>query len=230
MAGCTPLTYKFQRSMQAEQIPAKMDSQSSKSKSEDIYLDFLFQRILSVCSDEEQMSEDQTHERRNPIQSLRIDISGEMTVDCNKKLFLSNSENKQQFVSMLGNSHSLAGYNVTMHDNDADVMIVEQTLNLLKNNNVRVIADDTDVFVLLLSKVSKVAQNGIYPKQPKAERLINISSIVGLIQVEKLKKILFLHVMSGCDTTSFLLGVGKTKLYKKEILEKHEDLSDVFYN
>ena len=36
--------------------------------------------------------------------------------------------------------------------------------------------------------------------------------------------------MSGCDTTSFLFGVGKTKLYKKKILEKHEDLSDVFSN
>ena len=150
--------------MQAEQIPAKMDSQSSKSKSVDIDLDLLFQRILSVCSDEEQMSADQTHERRNPIQSQRIDISGEMTVDCNKKLFLSNSENKQQFANMFGNSHSLAGYNVTMHDNDAYVMIVEQTLNLLKNNNVRVIADDTDVFVLLLSKVSKVVLYGIYLK------------------------------------------------------------------
>ena len=56
MAGCTPLTYKFQRSMQAEQIPAKMDSQSSKSKRVDIDLDLLFQRILSVCSDEEQMN------------------------------------------------------------------------------------------------------------------------------------------------------------------------------
>ena len=133
-----------------------MDSQSSKSKSVDIDLDLLFQRILSVRSDKEQMSADKTHERRNPIQSLRIDISGDMTVDCNK-LFLSNSENKQQFVNMLVNSRSLAGYNVTVHDNDADVMIVEQTLNLLKNNNVCVIADDTDVFVLLLSKVSKVA-------------------------------------------------------------------------
>ena len=56
-----------------------------------------------------------------------------------------------------------------MHDNDADIMIVEQTLNLLKDNNVRVIADDTDVFVLLLSKVSKVPLYGIYLKQPKAE-------------------------------------------------------------
>ena len=117
----------------------------------------------------EHNTKDQTHERRNPIQSLRIDISGDMTVDCNKKLFLSNSENKQQFVNMLGNSLSLAGYNVTMHDNDADVMIVEQTLNLMKNNNVRGIADDTDVFILLLSKVSKVALYGICLKRPKTE-------------------------------------------------------------
>ena len=115
----------------------------------------------------EHNTKDQTHERRNPIQSLKIDISGDMTVDCNKKLSLSHSENKQQFANMLGNSLSLAGYNVTMHDNDADVMIVEQTLNLLKNNNVHVIADDTDVFVLLLSKVSKVALYGIYLKNRK---------------------------------------------------------------
>ena len=45
---------------------------------------------------------------------------------------------------------------------DADVIIVEQTLNLLKNNNVRVIADDPDMFVLLLSKVSKVALGSTY--------------------------------------------------------------------
>ena len=59
MAGCTPLIYKFQRSMQAEQIPVKMDSQSSKSKSVDIDPDLLFQRILSVCSDEEQMTDEE---------------------------------------------------------------------------------------------------------------------------------------------------------------------------
>ena len=34
--------------------------------------------------------------------------------------------------------------------------------------------------------------------------------------------------MSGCNTASFLFREGKTKLYKKEILEKHEDLSDVY--
>ena len=73
MAGCTPLTYKFQRSMQTEQIPAKMDSQSSKSKSVDIVLDLLFQRILSVCSDEEQMSEAISHDLAHYPPSLFIE-------------------------------------------------------------------------------------------------------------------------------------------------------------
>ena len=43
--------------MQAEQIPAKKYSQSSKSSNVDIDPDLLFQRILSVCSDKEQLSE-----------------------------------------------------------------------------------------------------------------------------------------------------------------------------
>ena len=73
MAGCTPLTYKFQRSMQVEQIPAKMDSQSSKSKSVNIDLDLLFQRILSVCSDEEQMSEAFSHDLTHYPPSLFIE-------------------------------------------------------------------------------------------------------------------------------------------------------------
>ena len=35
--------------------------------------------------------------------------------------------------------------------------------------------------------------------------------------------------MSGCDTTSSLFGHRKTKLYKKDVLEKHLELPDVFY-
>ena len=73
MAGCTPPTYKFQRSMQAEQIPAKVDSQSSKSKSVGIDLDLLFQGMLSVCSDEEQMSEAFSHDLAHYPPSLFIE-------------------------------------------------------------------------------------------------------------------------------------------------------------
>jgi hypothetical protein len=77
----------------------------------------------------EHNTKDQTHVRRYPIKSLIIDISGEMIVDCNENLFLSSPENKQQLINMLGNSLSLAGYNVTLHDNDGDVILVDQALD-----------------------------------------------------------------------------------------------------
>ena len=38
------------------------------------------------------------------------------------------------------------------------VILVDQALDLLKNNNVCVIANEADVFALLLSKVSKSAR------------------------------------------------------------------------
>ena len=78
-----------------------------------------------------------------------------MPVDCSKKLFLSNPKNKQQFINMLGSSLSSAGYNVTLHENGADVERVDQALDLLKNSNVHIISDDTDVFIILLAKVCK---------------------------------------------------------------------------
>ena len=48
MVGCSPLTYKFKRSMQAQQMPAKKESNPKQSKGIDIDPDLLFQRILSL--------------------------------------------------------------------------------------------------------------------------------------------------------------------------------------
>ena len=254
MVGYSPLSYKYKRSMQAVQMPAKKDSKSSKSKSIDIDPDLLFQRILSLCTTEEQMrdafshdlahhppslftddvflrtgkksslcksivedysfcdvtpniqiwdcvldggyllraiewvkgstykeiikgyhsfvngigsqvfivfdgylkskTKDQTHEKRYPIQSLRIEITEDMTSDCSKDLFLGNPANKQQFINMLGERVSSAGYKVTLHANDADVVLVDQVIELSKDRNVRVISDDTDVCCFAAGKTA----------------------------------------------------------------------------
>ena len=85
-----------------------------------------------------------------------------MTNNCSKVLFLSNPANKQQFVNMLGESLSSAGYKVTKYVNDADVVLVDQVIELSKDRNVRVISDDTDVFALLLAKLHKSTPNSVY--------------------------------------------------------------------
>ena len=66
-------------------------------------------------------------------------------------------------------------------------------------------------------------------RQPKAERRLNITSLSFIIPEQIIDHLLLIHAMSGCDTTSFLFGVGKLKLYKKEITEKEKDLLDIFY-
>ena len=144
-------------------------------------------------------TKDQTHEKRFPIQSLRIEITEDMTNDCSKDLFLSNPANKQQFLHMLGESLSSAGYKVTLHANDADVVLVDQVIELSKDRNVRVISNDTDVFALLLAKLHKSTPNSVYLRQPKAERTLNITSLSFIIPDQIIDYLLLIHAMSGCD-------------------------------
>ena len=73
MVGCSPLSYKYKRSMQAVQMPTKKYSKSSKSKSIDIDLDLVFQRILSLCTTEEQIRDAFSHDLAHYPPSLFTD-------------------------------------------------------------------------------------------------------------------------------------------------------------
>ena len=112
-------------------------------------------------------TKDLTHEKRYPIKSLRIKIDDDMKSDCRKELFLSNPENKQDFINILGQKLRSFGYTVIHHENDADVLIAEKVVELAKDQNIRVVCDDTDVFMLLLAKLDKTNEFLVYLKQPK---------------------------------------------------------------
>lgn len=49
----------------------------------------------------------------------------------------------------------------------------------------------------------------------------NILHYKTILQSEIYTKLLFLHVFTGCDTTSSVHGVGKATVFKKLILNKH---------
>ena len=123
---------------------------------------------------------------------------------------------------MLGGVLTVSRFGVKYCINDADTMIVEKSLDILNWNNVVLIADDTDIFVLLITQLKgDLGQHCRYLKQQASKRMINISSLLNCIPLEKKNTLLLYHAMSGCDTTSSLLGQRKTKLYKKGVLEKH---------
>ena len=67
----------------------------------------------------------------------------------NQNDFLSNDQNKAQFISFLANHLRGKGFTVHRSLNDADRLIVKCAIELAAVGNVRtVIADDTDILVL----------------------------------------------------------------------------------
>ena len=54
---------------------------------------------------------------------------------------------------MLGEKLPSSGFDFNYCKNDADTMIVQMSLDLLYEKNVCVMADDTDIFVLLITQL-----------------------------------------------------------------------------
>ena len=133
------------------------------------------------------------HRRRNPIQSTNIEFTANMKLDCRKDLFLSNTSNKEHFVNLLTVWLISAGHNATQHTDDADRVIVKKAVNLLTENNVCVYADDTDFLVLLVSSLNSSFNHTIYLKQEKANKMINLTSLVQCIPFQS-RNIYYCHM------------------------------------
>ena len=129
--------------------------------------------------------------------------------------------NKQSFIDLLGSYMEEKGVTVihAKEDGDADVRIVRKALILARSlGNVLIIADDTDVFALLV--YHSLSEMNLSMKTKS--QTIDIRRAQNALGQQMCQCILFAHAMSGCDTTSAFFGIGKTKAMK--IIQKSEDL------
>ena len=141
-----------------------------------------------------------------------IMVSAQTPVPPNKRAFLSNERNKQHFLNLLGSVLEEAGIPVKHagEEGDADVIIVHKTRQLAREyKEVCVQAEDTDILILLLYHLEE--NTNIYMATRK--HTINIHSLQQTLGKEMCKSLLFVHAMSGCDTTSALFGMGKLKTF-----------------
>ena len=93
---------------------------------------------------------DHEHQRRSVAAGPTVAFAGDLTAYRNQAAFLANNANKQQFVGYLMTQLETAGYSVHQAVNDADTLIVCQALAQAKFRNVTVVANDTDIFIMLL--------------------------------------------------------------------------------
>ena len=109
---------------------------------------------------------------------------------------------------------------------DAGTIIAKEALEAAKI--LTIATDDTDVLMLLIRHLQEEMKE-LYFCSEKAGKTWKVQDIIESIDAVVKKHILFLHVWSGCNTTSASYGHGKTGLVKK--IGKSQGLqrlSDIF--
>ena len=90
---------------------------------------------------------------------------------------------------------------------DADSKIVSTALEVSKKSTTTVVADDTDVAIMLLYHW-KSTLSPIFFFQERGKKCWNIGSCQEDIQDIR-EHLLFIHAWTGCDSTSAINGKGK---------------------
>ena len=151
------------------------------------------------------------------ITGLRDDFDKQTQIMTSKDVFLSNSFNKQRFVDLLANDLTTVGHQVTQCEDDADLDIVQVSLEKLSlPNTVVVVADDTDIFILLLHYLKDAdPDNRFVMYRPSLDTAIEVKDLVSNISAINiiLENLLLAHAASGCNTVSALsLGLVRQSL------------------
>lgn len=141
-----------------------------------------------------------------------VSVSGEMRLTMTKKAFLGNSANKQALIYLLAEEMQKEGIAVEHADEDADFTICKMACSSSTEKPTAVIADDTDVFQLLIHHAN-AEDFDLYMVMSKQTVSINI--LKKKLDPFLSRGLLFLHAISGCNTTSRPYGIGKATVLKK---------------
>ena len=162
-----------------------------------------------------------------------VTFTESMSVTLKKDNFLSNPKNKQRFLLMLSKTLQHVGC-VTHHANgDADLLIVKTAVESARTSTTVLVGDDTDLLVLLCYHASEDGYDLYLRPEPKANargaRVWHMKKVKEQLGKEVCRNLLFLHAITGCDTTSRLYGVGKaTALKKSENVLHFKEQANVF--
>ena len=158
---------------------------------------------------------DHEHTRRYsvPLSSF-VGIDKEFEIPYTQDHYFSLKENKVEFVRFISSCLIKSGIKVINCDADADSKIVSVAINEAStfSSPVLVVADDTDVAVMLLYHW-KQEYNDIYFFQQRTNQVWSIMKSNSEFKDIK-GHLLFIHAFSGCDTTSSMFGKGKSNIVK----------------
>ena len=113
-----------------------------------------------------------------------MNFTEDMAYNSKKQLFLSNKSNKQNFVNLLGINLQASGCTVIHAEVDADWLIVETAVESPFDHPTIVIADDTDVLILLIHHAPTSSQ-GLFLQNCRRMTSKKHGSVLKILQVRK---------------------------------------------
>ena len=151
--------------------------------------------------------------------SVTVTFTDDMTITMKKDSFLSNAENKRRFIAMLRQYLADDGCDTLQAVGDADVLIAKTAVASAATHPTALVGDDTDLLVLLCYYVKAGDHDVFFRPEPKLNakerRVWNIKVMKEELGKEICQHILFLHAVTGSDTTSRPFGIGKAASLKK---------------
>ena len=151
--------------------------------------------------------------RRSSVTSSNITIKENLDVTTTREAFLRNSNKKEQLIELLSRYLQAYGCSTTKSTGDADVLIVKKALEYATNMDVVVVADDTDILVLMMYHWTDNLKEMYFSTETTKKgnkKSLKWWNIRKLLEAQSLKKyLLFAHAWSGCDTTSATHQKGK---------------------
>ena len=164
-------------------------------------------------------TKDHEHSRRSSSKSApNITVEHNKAAYNNASAFFANEHNKLQFVGILTERLKLNGHIVHVAGNDADTLIVQNSLEFARNDMpVVTVANDTDILILLLYHFEHEMAE-IYMRldtRAGCTSTVSIRCLREEIGDIVAKQLLVIHALGGCDTTSALFGHSKVTIYRK---------------
>lgn len=170
-------------------------------------------------------TKDGEHARRAQKKCHDIDVKEINHCPVTQDRFLSNEKNKSQFIVLVSEYLRNDHQEVINCEGDADTTIIETAINqaATSSNSVVVVADDTDIAVMLMYHWKDSMADVIFYLE-RLQQGWSMKSVTPTVAEIK-EHLLFIHAWTGCDTVSAPFGKGKTSFL--QLFAKSEELKDI---
>ena len=162
---------------------------------------------------------DNTHQRRGNNSHPILHFTADTEFSGKKDEFMSRDANKQSLIQMITAELRRSGCDVIHAHGDADVDIMKAAVEASLVDPTTVIGEVTDLLVLLLYYAQRDSIKDLYFRSDKIKadgsfKVYDIKHLQEILGHDVCLQLMFIHAMTGCDTTSRIFTVGKKTVFQ----------------